>query len=610
MNDISKTLDKINTSSINLIHEENNDNEDLLETIKKLVDEHKKNGYKYPLLACVFLLFYNSGKKILKKSELYSLMEKEIINNKNKIISSPTERYCIITQQNFKSKIKDIIKNKKWLTRNINESGENEYTLSPGAVSSVIPKIISYLKVLVKNNSMFNNEKDKNAEIIEIDKIDNIKEAKKTKETKDINDKKETKKNIKKNKNESIIINKSKIYTKNKKKNKKDKQGKNNNSDKNYDYDIIIEDDEDVDENNNKNKVKIINISEKEIIIQNDSIHIKEMNEDKKNKENEKIIKKNNHIDNLNNKYLNKKRKANKLKLNKKKKIKKIKEKSKDESKPSLTFETIEIKNAIEEKTDEDSNNNQNQFQEEKILKNEKKEENEINILNNKINSIINIGELFLNISKNNELSNLISKKINSMKEKIEIKEKEINLEKIFLEKLIINEEKVKSVNQQEIEEKIKQIKNDYNEYKLKIIMLLNYKKIINDNNNKKDIKDAKNNYEQNYSKCVEILEKMIFNLSMLFKYFIKFEDLLNLLCLGEKGKNKLSMKGITDLENYGNLFKKILGNTIIDDKINKTELDSAKIVKSDFLEKDNKIGNKESIPESFLNCDIKNNNQ
>ena len=85
-------------------------------------------------------------------------------------------------------------------------------------------------------------------------------------------------------------------------------------------------------------------------------------------------------------------------------------------------------------------------IQEKKLIneKQEKENENEnvVDILNNKINSIINISELFLNLLNNNELSNLTSKKINEIKEKIETKEKEINEDKLFLEIITKNKKK------------------------------------------------------------------------------------------------------------------------------------------------------------------------
>ena len=133
-------------------------NEEELKKLEKLVEEQKSRGHKYPLLSCVFLIFHTSGKNILTKTELYNLMEKKVTEDKNKIISSPTERYCIINPNNFKSKIKDILKKKKWFTRTEDAKGEISYTLNPGVVWQITPKIESYLKVIGKRDSIFENK--------------------------------------------------------------------------------------------------------------------------------------------------------------------------------------------------------------------------------------------------------------------------------------------------------------------------------------------------------------------------------------------------------------------------------------------------------------------
>ena len=112
-------LEQPTSISISITHEEINNNNQELEKIKQLVDENIKNGYKIPLIATVLLLFHNIENSTLKKSDLYSLMEKEIKNNKDSIISAPTERYCLITHNNYKPKIKDILKKKKWFTQKL-----------------------------------------------------------------------------------------------------------------------------------------------------------------------------------------------------------------------------------------------------------------------------------------------------------------------------------------------------------------------------------------------------------------------------------------------------------------------------------------------------------
>ena len=91
-----------------------------MEKIKSWIQKQINNDYKIPLLPCVFLLFYNERKTTLKKSELYSLMEQQIIKYQNRIISSPTERYILISKKNYKARIKDILKKKKWFIRKKN----------------------------------------------------------------------------------------------------------------------------------------------------------------------------------------------------------------------------------------------------------------------------------------------------------------------------------------------------------------------------------------------------------------------------------------------------------------------------------------------------------
>ena len=133
-------------------------NEEELEKLHSLIEQQKSKGHKYPLLACVFLLFRTAGKKTLTKNEMYNLMEKKAIEDKTKIVSSPTERYCVITQNNFKSKIKDIVKKKKWFTRALNDKGEIIYTLNDGVVCQISPKIESYLNIIEKRDGIFKNK--------------------------------------------------------------------------------------------------------------------------------------------------------------------------------------------------------------------------------------------------------------------------------------------------------------------------------------------------------------------------------------------------------------------------------------------------------------------
>ena len=589
-------LQQINTASISLIHENVNKNDEELEKIKKLVQENKEKGYKIPLLANVFLLFYNSGKNTLKKSEAYALMEKEAINNKNIIISSPTERYCMINQKNYKSKIKDILKKKKWFSRKVNDSGEIEYTLNPGVVASVVPKITSYLKVLVKNEFLFKcPEEDK--------------EEKKEDETNDNEEKKDKKEKKVKKEGKKLIIKKkynptsgNKITLKKRKKLVKKSDIINEKNKKKDDFDIIIEEDE-----------KFENISSNE----SDSI-IVQPNEDKN--EGIKIKIKNNIIesDNDNSKdnnndnnsicsepqYLNKKRKSEINKYPKRNRIKKMKNIQQKLSHSTTLPENKDKINLIEEKTIPDTNELKPIM--EKDAKNDDNETETVNpSLNSKIDSVINIGETFLKLLKNKKFSELTSKKLDSIRNIIEEKEKEIKSYIQFMEKIIQREEKVKSSNTREIEKKIKEIKKNYKEYKAKIELLSNNKKRYENPTNKEDEKEIINVYNENYDKCSKISDKIMADFSLIFNDYINIGELMNILWADEKGENYFDMKSITNIEDYENLFKKELEDIMIDAnmKNNYNDIDNMNnIANIDY------IGNVDHI-DNMNNIDSINNN-
>ena len=544
-------LQQINTASISLIHENANKNEEELEKIKKMVEENKGKGYKIPLLANVFLLFYNSGKNTLKKSEAYALMEQEAKNNKNIIISSPTERYCMINPKNYKSKIKDILKKKKWFSRKVNDLGEIEYTLNPGVVASVVPKITSYLKVLVKNEFLFKcPEEEKEDEI-------NSDERKKEKK-----DKKERKKlTIKK---KLLSSSGDKINLKKKKKLVKKSDIINAKNKKRGDFDIIIEEDEKIEKiSSNESDCLVIQPEDKyeglKIKIKTDNI---ESDNDNTN-DNYTLLSEP--------KYLNKKRKSSINKYPKRNKIKKMKNMQKKLSYSTTLPENKDKINLIEEKVNPYSTNNINIIKElkNKHIENEQDKETETetenSTLNNKIDSVINIGETFLKLLKNKKFSELTSKKLDSVRNLIEEKEKEIKSFIQFMEKIIQREEKVKSSNTREIEKKIKDIKINYKEYKERIELLSNNKKRYENSTNKENEKEIINIYNENFEKCSKISEKIMADFSLIFNDYINIGELMNILWADEKGENYFDMKSITNIEDYGNMFKKELNNIMID---------------------------------------------
>ena len=553
-------LNEINSFSININPEVTNNNEEELEKIKKLIEEQKKNSHKYPLLACFFLMFYYEEKSTLTRNKIYSLMENEILKNKNKIISSPTNRYCIIDLKNYKSKLKDILKKKKWFTKNINEIGETEYTLNPNIISSITPKIISYIKVINKNENLF---QDKEVDVEEVEDINSkkIKPGKKNKnnlnksaddikilEKKKKNNCCKNQENLKKNKKRNkIIIDTRKNYTK----------------DDDDEFEIICQEDEQYED-----------LSLRENIQFNQD---KNIDNNTKDQNIEKNIKSHNtkNISNKNNNicfYSNK----------------------------------IDMKNEIEEKTLEESI-----FVDVETPQDNSKNEDNFTLVNNKVGAIINIGEIFMKLINNNELPKLISKNIDSTKEIIKKKEQEIQSDKLFLEELFKTEEKLKSPESLDIQDNITKIKDNLKEFKDSIELLTIYQKIVEKYGNKEDVKEIIKAHKEKFSKCSKTLELLMSNLSLACSNYINFGVLLNLLMDGEKIKNYLNVNSITEIEDLRNLFKKIMDSIKINDKLikdnetsklNENLMEKEKVIQSEGENLDNKLSSNAS--------DVCNNNQ
>ena len=579
--------------SINIIREEISNNSEELEKIQKLVDENKKSGHKIPLIATVLLLFHNAENNTLKKCDLYSLMEKETINNKNTIISSPTERYCIINQKNYKSKIKDILKKKKWFTRKINENNEIEYTLNPGVVSSIVPRITSFFKSLVENDYFFINEqeeekeeedkgkaeikeeknkkkgkkgrkpkKEKQKNLETDEKTEEKKEKQKKREKQVTEDKQETQEKEEKHENlsegnndnlENIIIGKEESgkETLNKKKKSTRQIMPNIKKEKNIqvkeekveDFEIIIEDD---DENNNN--ISFTKTEERTII---------------QNIEEEKVENNDNNSDALPPEYLNKKRKPIKNNANKNFKIKTEKE---EEIYSSINDNKILL-------NEENPLNNTNTpavlaFSKYLIENVSTKDEIDKVHQNNEIDSIINFGEIFLKLLKSKKLSELASKKVYCLKEEIKNKEKEIKSDEKFVEEIKQKEKEVNSVNIKEIEKAINELKIINEKFKEKSGKLSPDKNDCEntetDVNKKRDNNDFKENKEIN--------EKIISCFSLIFKYYQNAGELLNILLIDEARENDFGMN-IRNDDNFSNeynenILKKVFNNTKTNCKI------------------------------------------
>ena len=214
---------------------------------------------------------------------------------------------------------------------------------------------------------------------------------------------------------------------------------KGKNRDKNKkgeEFDIII------DEN-----AKIEKISSNEI---DDSVIIEQIDNKDLGKENENSLF-------FSPQYLKKKRKSEKNKFNKKKKIKKILKKPKKILDSSSSLEGLKnsenknkLSNSTEEKINQEINNNQTTFippletelktedtEKEKEKENDKENGKEDISLNNKIESVINIGDAFIKLLKSKKFSELTSKKLDSIRKSIEEKEKEKKNDIKFMEKII-----------------------------------------------------------------------------------------------------------------------------------------------------------------------------
>ena len=565
-------LQQVEEFSLNTTKELIDKNNEELHKIKNLIETHLKKDYKYPLLACVFLLFYDSGKTTLKKSELYSLMEKELIKYKGRIISSPTERYKIITKKNYKTIIKDIIKKKKWFIRKVNDSKEIEYSLIPNCVCSITKKIISYLKVLEKNNLFFtidtntcDNEKEN--DIKENDESQDfivIMDSPKEEKTNDNNQ----------NHKEEISINKIKINIKEKKKVKKEKsenkvkrkknlKKEKENQDKNKireDYDIIIDDD-DCEQNENYLNESMINLPEKNNHLFND-IKLETV--------------KNNTVE-LGDHFLKIKRKKSKAKF-RKKNSKRKKNKIKGKLDSSFISLDIEENSSLQEGIEKDLKSNG------KSKPLEKYDNTDISTnSSNKLDTIIKIGEQFLTSLKNYNFHELSAIKINSLKEEISRKEKEIESDKKLIEKITKLLGNVKTINKKKAEERIYRITKNYDEFQEKIKLLSNYKrKIENDSKENKDISEIKKTYNEDFEKCSKIYENLLLDFPLFYKDCSNLMGMVRVTFPNQMKDNSFSnIQSFINFDDYRNSFKNLLNNVIIND--------DTTLKKNDLIDKCNK---------------------
>ena len=212
------------------------------------------------------------------------------------------------------------------------------------------------------------------------------------------------------------------------------------------------------------------------------------------------------------------------------------------------------------------------------------------------MNSIISIGEILLNLTNKDELSQLMNKKIVYFKQKIEKKEKEIAEDKKLIENLIHSGEKIKLVKNKEILELINNLKNLYKIFKDKIVMLHGYKEAIEklEKNDKKNIVEGISNYKQVYIESNQILNKIVNLINLIVNEYGNLDEFINIICFEEK---ETWVKQNIGINNY-DFRKKIKSARSIDDitDLFKQELDKVKIDVDLFkkYDKTNKNQNKD----------------
>ena len=531
-------LQKVNSLSLNIIQDKTQNipsNTSQLKIIQNLVDDIKSKGHKYSLISCVFLQFYKTGKDTLLKKEMNQLLEEEISKNKNKIISSHTGRSCMIDITNYRRKVKDILKKKKWFTKRINENNEIEYKMNSKIVAPILPRIISQLKSIEKN-------KDDLEEIVIEDETDNNDDT----ESKYIKLREEENEyNYNTNNEESKeIVNNEEQKTNNSLENNNENTDKieEDSIDKKEEENIDKKEEENIDkkEEDNTDKKEEDNTDKKE---EDNTDKKEENNSDKKEEDN--TDKKEESYNSCKYRFICKKRIVPQIQKT---------EIKTNENKTLIKKKLFYVHRNIEQNNNNNNNNIKTQDR---------------TIIDDKLESILNKGEIFLNVINNRKLDNNSSEKIISLKKSIEEKEKELELAKLNLEKMLLNEQKLKCYNNEDMKENINKIKYNYREYKNKIEILKLFGKIISKSDLDEDTKSLMFNYKSVHSKCSTVLNKILSSLSKLSKEYLNIEELLNILYSDEnkdniQNENNIKNENLNEsIENIGKLFKNELNSAL-----------------------------------------------
>lgn len=493
-----------------------------LKMLKKYIDEIKSKGKMYSLISVVFLLFYETGKEILSKNEINTLIKEEVLLNKNKIVSSNSERCQLITINNYKTKIKDILKNRKFFIRTHNSKGEFAFKLKNNIVNKILSKLISQNNAIQKKEKIFKEKiclenEDLNI-FIDCNMMTNMSS------------------NLVKDEECQIIVSEDENIL-------EDNNGKNYNE---------INEDNSNDSNNTKKNFK----NDIQIIIHNDNYNennddiINDTNNDQKlsinnNKNNERINENNNTINsektnNLNN-YIN----DNQIQLFSPKNDNKIY--LNDDNKGEIFSMSNSIINTNTNNLISTNINNNTNIYDNLNINNTTNYNNQIHLINNKkkFRTVDSCMFEIMNISNN--FSEFLNQKflfneednISRISQNILIKKSEKEFILLLLQIMVKNLEKLKNLDKKEILKIVIKIKNYMIENKL------NLDNISHGNfSNIKEI-SMKTNLIQN---------KLINYLSLLNKKLANVKDIVRELLLEEK-KNKIGFSNedseiITQLNN------------------------------------------------------------
>ena len=600
--DDSTSIDKQGTVSIisdkKKKNIENKDNKHQLEIFKKVVDEAKSKGKMYSFISVAFLIYYEAGKNCLTKSEIKSLIEKEIKENPGKIISSHTGRCCLITLNNYRKKIKDIFKKRKWFLKEKNKSGDIIFKLKENIIAPILPRLISQIKSIETNedflkeqieiSSISNNTDNLNTNddscsmsVINIDeessKLNEDTKNKFMDESKiniDINDlKKRNKYNTfltKKRANscekveddnkikltQGINKKRSSVSTMKKVKfvvqKKNEKSLSNNNSVINYSFT----------NNNSTMNNSLMNNS-----INNNSIN------------NNSII---NYYSSIINNRINNSIEPNNSVINNNSTKNSIINPNLANNNPGNSIQNINENNSIIiKKTDKNDYNNSMPI-EQTIL------------------TIVENSEKFLKLLFDENLAQKADEKVYKLYQDIDKKQKEIEFDRILLKIFLKNNEKLQKFNNKQIIATIEKIKNNYCEYKKNINILLN---------------DYCENYKDIYINTVLYPLKIISELSSLNREYSNIKELVHELSLDEHDnvlinvENSYLIKDMSFIEKFNYLqMQEIIDNL---SELFKEELDEALNAAKNNFDNENKKNNdgctkKISVEIEALNKNLK----